>query len=103
MRAGGAPLIAKEIFDCPNYLTAIFSHIVSTTEGVNGHFIHYTSGDTTHDARKSGDVPMEHHGFRGAVKLHRLGSGHKDPLVHRPLQGDYSAQDVHCREHKVFL
>ena len=30
LRAGGAPLIAKEIFDCPNYLTAIVSHI---TEG----------------------------------------------------------------------
>ena len=65
--------------------------------------LHYPSGDTTHEAGKSDDVPMEHHGFRGAVKLRGPGSGHKEPFVRRPIQGDYSAQDVHCREHGVFL
>ena len=46
---------------------------------------------------------MEHHGFRGAVKLRGPGSGHKEPFVRRPIQGDYSAQDVHCREHGFFF
>ena len=42
-------------------------------------------------------------GFRGAIKFRGLGSGHKEPFVRMPIQGDYSAQDVHCREHWVFL
>ena len=43
---------------------------------------------TTHEAGKSGDVPMEHHGrgFRGEVKLRGPGSGHKDPFVRRPRE-----------------
>ena len=65
--------------------------------------MHYTSGDTIHEAGKSGDVPMEHHGFRGAVKLRGPGNGNKEPFVRRPIQGDYSAQDVHCQEHGFFF